>query len=224
MKPSQSYTACDSPECVRCNRYQQVREEAWGKLQSYAEKNGWQGLDQIVMAIGEGKRYREVRDRLATNKDSLVPAPLQNPNVLYVPTLEKKVWWDVDKEEGNKLASEAMKIEGYFKDILREFDHVYKLISDEDDLVHEKNELVKCWKRNTTEQGSWCVFHLYNQGEKVVKNCELCPRTTSIIESLPSAMNGSLFGNACFSVVFPETKITEHYGPCNVRIRCHLGE
>lgn len=66
------------------------------------------------------------------------------------------------------------------------------------------------------------VFHLFNQGEKVLENCACCPNTVEIIESIGPFIKGCAFGNALFSVLKPGTHITPHYGPTNCRIRCHL--
>ena len=35
----------------------------------------------------------------------------------------------------------------------------------------------KGWLVNDTPAGCWAVFHLFNQGEKVVKNCNKVPET-----------------------------------------------
>lgn len=80
------------------------------------------------------------------------------------------------------------------------------------------------WKRNRTPQGSWDVFHLINQGLEVPENCNRCPKTMAVIWSLQSAMVENVFGNVMFSVLKSGTVITEHYGPTNIRLRCHLGK
>uniref|UniRef100_A0A8C9P2C4 Aspartyl/asparaginy/proline hydroxylase domain-containing protein n=1 Tax=Spermophilus dauricus TaxID=99837 RepID=A0A8C9P2C4_SPEDA len=51
----------------------------------------------------------------------------------------------------------------------------------------------------------------------------MCPRTYRLLGSLRTCIGNNVFGNACISVLSPGTVITEHYGPTNIRIRCHLG-
>ena len=227
MSKNGKYTACDSPECVRCHRYQQVREDAWNKLQCFADKHGWQGLDPLLLAIGEGKRYREVRCRLGGDRTTLMPLPLQNPNVLFVPTVRKTPWWEIIGDGPTEpLSQEKKLLEVNYDVILNEFNDIVKDIANTEDLNKGSSDgqpEVKLWTLNGTKNGQWCAFYLYNQGKKMTDSCARCPQTTRLIEGLPSVMTGSLFGNVSFSVIFPGTHIDEHYGPCNVRIRCHLG-
>ncbi|XP_076804705.1 aspartate beta-hydroxylase domain-containing protein 2-like [Clavelina lepadiformis] len=79
------------------------------------------------------------------------------------------------------------------------------------------------WKSNSTPQGTWNVFYLINQGFEIKMNSKQCPKTMAILQQLDNLMDDCCFGNACFSVVYPNTTISEHYGPCNIRARCHLG-
>ena len=228
MKNNRKYTACDSPECVRCHRYQQVREEAWDKLQRYADKHGWEGLVPLLLAVGEGKRYRDVRSRLGRDRESLMPLPLQNPNILFVPTVRKIPWWEAEGDtSADTFSDEKKTLEANHNVILEEFETVFKDVADvspKEVTGTEGQAKVKQWTVNSTEKGCWCVYHLYNQGQKVTENCNRCPQTTKLVEGLASVMTGCLFGNVTFSVLYPETHIEEHYGPCNVRIRCHLGK
>ena len=222
MKNDRKYTACDSPECVRCHRYQEVRQDAWGKLQQFAERHGWSDLGGVLLAVGEGKRYRNYISKLSLDAESLMPAPKQNPNVLFVPTLSRSPWWDNVEggpfEEVLKQLTETTN----FQCILQEFLQVFKDISEDYDF-NSAETTQRLWTVNDTENGKWSVFHLYNQGQKVEANCERCPVTCRHVEGMAKAMTGCLFGNVSFSVLYPGTHITEHCGPCNVRIRCHLG-
>lgn len=77
---------------------------------------------------------------------------------------------------------------------------------------------------NSTPSGEWFTFYLVNQGMCVPRNCRRCPRTYRLLGSLRTCIGNNVFGNACISVLSPGTVIAEHYGPTNIRIRCHLGE
>lgn len=83
----------------------------------------------------------------------------------------------------------------------------------------------KCgvWKSNETPDGGWSVFYLYNQGKKWDDNAKYCPKTMKIIEMLDDRLDDCCFGNVAVSVIQPKTIIPSHYGPTNVRTRCHLG-
>lgn len=105
----------------------------------------------------------------------------------------------------------------------------------EDVLLIEKNGVIlnqafskakeypELWCNNTTLTGSWRTFYFYNQGERCDYNCNLFPEVARLVENLPNFMSDCVFGNACFSVLSPHTELQEHYGPCNIRLRCHFG-
>jgi aspartyl/asparaginyl beta-hydroxylase (cupin superfamily) len=63
----------------------------------------------------------------------------------------------------------------------------------------------------------WKAFILYDYGRKSQKSCERCPRTTAIIESIPSIVT------ALFSILGPRTHLPRHRGPYNGLLRYHLG-
>lgn len=129
----------------------------------------------------------------------------QNPNVFYCRELQSAPFWDTDMFE------ETIILESNFDRILPEFESIVN------------NKSLGEWKRNDTSTGSWEVFHIINQGAVVEQNAQQCPVTMSIISELPSVMTKNVFGNVSFSVVQPSTVISEHYGPTNTRLRCHLG-
>ena len=51
-----------------------------------------------------------------------------------------------------------------------------------------------------------------------------CPKTTEILESFasPKLMLHTPFSFAFFSVLNKQSSIAAHYGPCNIRVRCHF--
>lgn len=79
------------------------------------------------------------------------------------------------------------------------------------------------WLRNDTPEGQWRVFHLINQGKVMEENIKLCDKTFELVSKLQGVMKRNVFGNVVFSAINPGTTISTHYGPTNIRIRCHLG-
>jgi aspartyl/asparaginyl beta-hydroxylase (cupin superfamily) len=69
---------------------------------------------------------------------------------------------------------------------------------------------------NITQDDRWKTFFLYGYGYKMQSNCDLCPETTRIIESIPGMMTGF------FSVLAPGKHIPPHRGPYKGLLRCHL--
>lgn len=130
----------------------------------------------------------------------------QNPTLLFYDELHPRWFWDAcDFGDVSKLESSHSII---LKDLIS----------------IRKNPDLLGWKKNRTPTGSWDVFPLINQGCIVEDNVSRCPGTMNVINSLSSVMTKNVFGNVMFSVVKPSTVITEHYGPTNIRLRCHLGK
>lgn len=73
------------------------------------------------------------------------------------------------------------------------------------------------WPERDIYNGDWKVFGLYVFGEKNLKFCDLCPRTTEIIEEIPGMVT------AGFSSMAANTHITPHRGYTDDVLRCHLG-
>jgi aspartyl/asparaginyl beta-hydroxylase (cupin superfamily) len=65
----------------------------------------------------------------------------------------------------------------------------------------------------------WNTFNFFFYGKKVEENCERCPRTTALLESLPRFERDHIM----FSALNPHSHIPAHVGPINGIIRAHLG-
>lgn len=74
------------------------------------------------------------------------------------------------------------------------------------------------------QQAEWSSIYLYRQGIKQVDMCKnYFPITTNILETMcPHRMGGCGFGSVYFSKLKQNTKVVEHCGPTNARLRCHL--
>ena len=193
----QEYTACDSPECVRCSKYQAIRSQAFDKLCEYVHREQIStGLERIFQAV-------------ENTSNEVDGHPEQKPNILYVPGLDATPWWSKDRfqEDINLLEKNT-------DTIYAEYVRIY-----EDLLDGNTPE----WAQNKTHSGQWNVYYFYNQGVKNVPNCTRCPSTSGILDQLQNLMKDSLFFNVSYSVLHADTIIDEHYGPTNTRIRCHLG-
>ncbi len=70
---------------------------------------------------------------------------------------------------------------------------------------------------NISKDDKWKTFFLYGYGFKNQENCDRCPETTKIIESIPNMMTGF------FSILAPGKHIPPHRGPYKGLLRCHLG-
>jgi aspartyl/asparaginyl beta-hydroxylase (cupin superfamily) len=64
----------------------------------------------------------------------------------------------------------------------------------------------------------WNTFNFFFYGRKVEENCERCPETTRVLESLPRFERDHVM----FSALNPRSHIPPHTGPMNGIVRGHL--
>ncbi|XP_072271526.1 aspartate beta-hydroxylase domain-containing protein 2 isoform X1 [Pyxicephalus adspersus] len=192
------FAYCHSRECVRCTHNEGLNHKLYHNLQEYAKRYTWSGMGRIHKGIREQGRY--LNDRPA----------IQKPEVFFLPDLQTLTYFPRDAQK-----HDVELLEQNFATILSEFEVIYKAFSN--------CNLPQGWKLNSTPKGEWFTFYLVNQGACIPANCKKCPRTYRLLGSLRTFIGNNVFGNACISVLTPGAVITEHYGPTNIRIRCHLG-
>jgi aspartyl/asparaginyl beta-hydroxylase (cupin superfamily) len=71
-------------------------------------------------------------------------------------------------------------------------------------------------QRQLTQDDRWKVFGFYGYGARFESNCQRCPRTAEIVESIPGMTT------AMFSVLLPHKHIPPHTGPWKGVLRYHL--
>jgi beta-hydroxylase len=73
------------------------------------------------------------------------------------------------------------------------------------------------WHETYLYEGTWDVYGLFAFGKKIEENCEKCPNTTKLVESIPGLVT------AGFSALAPNTHIRPHVGYTLDVLRSHLG-
>ncbi|MBC8120837.1 MAG: aspartyl/asparaginyl beta-hydroxylase domain-containing protein [Gemmatimonadaceae bacterium] len=73
------------------------------------------------------------------------------------------------------------------------------------------------WPEKYLYGKGWDIFGLYGMGIKLGHNCQLCPKTAALLESLPE------LSTAGFSSLKPGTRIAPHTGYPDGLLRAHLG-
>jgi Aspartyl/Asparaginyl beta-hydroxylase len=81
-------------------------------------------------------------------------------------------------------------------------------------LFHRESE-------NIGRTGDWDVFMLFERGRHRRENSARCPLTTSIVSSNRAVR--TLAGLIYVSRLAPHSRVAPHFGPTNMRLRCHLG-
>lgn len=72
-------------------------------------------------------------------------------------------------------------------------------------------------QKSITKDDNWKTYFLYGFGYKAQQNCERCPETTKLIESVPNMTT------AFFSILEPGKHIPAHRGVYKGFLRYHLG-
>ncbi len=102
-------------------------------------------------------------------------------------------------------------VERNAKVLIREMNHVmeeYQTIPELKDLSAEQKRIVT--------GNRWKSFFFYAYGKKIEKNCALCPATIQTLNTIPGMVT------AFYSILEPQTFITEHRGPYSGVLRYHL--
>lgn len=209
------FTQCQSPDCVRCqqpNTSQQLWRE---RMDHFIETQSFENQMKLCELHGSFQTifFAEAPHREDETMEKQVTKTL-NPTTYLYPRLKCSPWYDIEEIYSAAHTRDVQLLKDEFQSIRQDFDRVFSDYS-------EGNEAG--WTRNNIPSGSWLVFHIFNQGERMEDSCLRCPRTVRVLQGLETFMSGVLFGYACFSVLQPGSHITPHYGPCNVRVRCHLG-
>lgn len=125
-----------------------------------------------------------------------------NPRMKRYPSLSARPWWNAED------SAIARALEESASSIIEEFHAI------DPRCFHRESEPI-------LRDGDWSVFFLYERGRKHEENCKLVPVTTRIVESCRTVRTQS--GLIYFSRMAPNTVISAHSGPTNMRLRCHLG-
>ncbi|MBI6557405.1 MAG: aspartyl/asparaginyl beta-hydroxylase domain-containing protein [Nitrospiraceae bacterium] len=72
-------------------------------------------------------------------------------------------------------------------------------------------------QKRISKGDNWKTFGLYVFGKRIEQNCDLCPRTSAAISSIPNMRT------AMFSILKPHYHIVPHKGPTRAVVRAHLG-
>lgn len=188
-------SVCADKNCVRCTKYAEIKERSFVLYRKHINDLPKSDFDKLYRI----QSSVDMSDNVLEGK--------QRPNVFLLQGLKSEPW-PVDL--ASSLEHDIAKIE-----------QNAEMINDEMDNIIETQ--ANHWLVNNTPQGDWEVFHLINQGKVVNKNVKLAPKTFKLVSKLASVMTNTVFGNVSFSIVYPGTTISDHYGPTNIRLRCHLG-
>lgn len=203
LEEQNGFAFCQSSECFRCTSAgESLNQRLYHSLQDYAKRYTWSGTGRVHKGVSDQGRYLNSRPTI------------QRPEVFFLPDLPSAPFFSREVQR-----HDVELLEQSFPALLAEFESIYHQPP-----ARSGSSLPPGWKANNTPRGQWWTYYLVNQGTPLVLNVRRCPPAWRVLGQLRTFIANNVFGNACFSVLTPGALITEHYGPTNVRLRCHLGK
>lgn len=130
--------------------------------------------------------------------------------MFFLPGLDTKPWWD---HRDRKIFG------NWVEDLTHGLDTIraeYLNVCDEESDYAMKND------HEQLHTGNWDWHSFVQKGEKSESFRKRCPKTTKILESVPSLMTAVPFAYSFFSTLHGDSEIAAHTGPCNLRLRVHF--
>ena len=106
----------------------------------------------------------------------------------------------------------TVELESNWLEVRKELDHILE----NPEKIPNFQDISKD-QTNLTKDEHWKSFFLFGYGYKFDSNCDLCPQTTKLLESIPGMFT------AFFSILSPGKHIPRHRGPYKGLLRGHLG-
>lgn len=209
---------CSLPNCARCSRQRQTKEDLLRKLSLFLDNNeGWKWrLSELIDSMDNRNNIVQHIYSISGYESPIKRTDIESncsstsvPVIWSLPSLRQVPFWYKHDHNDMRMLFAALEDPALHEDLQREYSDISVLGSPH-------------WHVNNTLAGQWRVFYLYNQGRKIEANCQLCPIATGTVERLDNFLKGNLFSFAMFSVLRPGSAIEPHTGPCNYRLRCHL--
>lgn len=162
-------------------------------------------LGDAYARIGQQSKATEVYEDGVKNKLFLSKYQRSLYNVDH---LTGRPWWNLKDTP--------------YREFFNILERHYKQIKAEGLAILNVDGYFKDESENLKDMGDWKQFELFARGMKNKHNCDKCPFTCSIVESLSDATRCKR-GQIKFSVMHPGTHVWPHCGPTNCRLRAHLG-
>ena len=141
----------------------------------------------------------------------------QEPLLLHYPRLPAIPFYD------RALFPWFAELEAATETIREELEGALKAAKDDFSpyIAYPKGAPVNQWGELNNSR-RWSSFFLWKDGARQDGACELCPKTTALLERLPMARQPGFAPTAMFSALEAHTRIPAHTGSTNVRLLCHL--
>ena len=145
------------------------------------------------------------------------------PSLFYYPGINSKPLYNYDISQSSKsdslnasLSVIATELKDNYSVILNEYHNLRSVRKNDYKLATDEHKL------HQGESWEWNSYIL--KGKRQADFAIHCPKTVEILESFqrPTLMSDVPFSYTFFSTLGKNTHIDSHYGPCNLRLRCHF--
>jgi len=151
------------------------------------------------------------------------------PTIMNYPGLSapSPLWTNYMEENHGSISAS---LQENFEAIKRDYINLASL--DNDNTQEKKSDYID--EHNKLHNGEWNWNSYVQKGQVSGSFAATCPHTVKVLEGLShtpnsltpekvnSLVKGMPFSYAFFSALGPKSEIAAHYGPTNLRIRCHL--
>eukprot|EP01038_Epipyxis_sp_PR26KG_P005067 gene5067-7071_t len=170
---------------------------------------------------------RIVQSAICRTNSPFVQRPF--PTIFYYPGLYSKPIWKLDTNSDNNrynnIISELESKLNSSKDrIVSEYSLLRKSTNDKSDYNLSESNNKGSKGEHKLHAGSWDWNSYVLKGKRQSEFAVHCPVTVDTLESFQHCklMTQTPFSFAFFSTLHGQSSIAAHYGPCNIRLRCHF--
>jgi len=162
-------------------------------------------------------RVQQCVEILLNAREANYPDSRQRPKFLYFPGPPATTFFDEALFPWHAVLEENFAvIRGELEAVLADNDGVVPF------LTFDSPEQASGYLAGDGAPPNWDAFFFYRHGERNDVNCQRCPRTAAIIDSLPLVRIREHAPEICFSVLTPGTHILPHRGVTNTRLVTHF--
>lgn len=231
---------CANPNCVRCQRYAVVLQNAVARLDALDAPRCSNQLRGAILSAcytnsthtGEPKdKQRQLVDLVSeVRAPQRIGLEMQAPTLLNVGGLPSVPWPPTESVvDGWEDDWARLHRDGLIESLQREWREKVAVGGTGEELP---------WQRNTTPTGVWAILPLVSQGQPdrhVVKaspvaaalasqleHCMARPALRQLVGQQFTPRDSCVFANVMWSVLWPDSSIEPHCGPTNVRWRVHI--
>lgn len=177
-------------------------------------------LEPLRQRYGRSELLR-VEDCLAIylgEKEAILPDPRQKPKFLYFPGVPSQTYYASDQFPWHtELEAATEMIREELREVLAENLPLQPFLE-----ADSPEALAGYLGAPSGQNAAWDAFFFYRHGVRHNKNCERCPRTSGLLETLPLVRIRDHAPETLYSVLRPGTHILPHRGVTNTRLVTHL--